>query len=128
MAPSHPGPIQKNEKRKTAEYLADRLWIPVGERSEFVKRTAASPGDLVNAIFTAMLASQAGHVSVFFTDLLGMSELYNRPGYVDESSWSLRVPTDYAARYQDHVSSGDALDVKCCLADAIQARQRGGVF
>ena len=111
-----------------AEYLAGRLWIPVGERSEFVKQTSATPGDLVNAIFTAMLASQAGHVSVFFTDLLGMNELYNRPGYVDESNWSLRVPADFAARYQDRVSSGDALNVKRCLEDAIQARQRGSVF
>ena len=116
-----------NRAQEWAEYLADRLWIPVGERSEFVKQTSATPRNLVNAIFTAMLASQAGHVSVFFTDLLGMSELYNRPGYVDDSNWSLRVPTDFATQYQDRISSGDVLDVKRCLDQAIQARQRRGV-
>ena len=92
-----------------------------------MKQTSATPRNLVNAIFTAMLASQAGHVSVFFTDLLGMSELYNRPGYVDDSNWSLRVPTDFATQYQDRISSGDVLDVKRCLDQAIQARQRRGV-
>jgi 4-alpha-glucanotransferase len=74
-----------------------------------------------------MLASQAGHVSVFFTDLLGMSELYNRPGYVDDSNWSLRVPTDFATRYRDRVSNGGAIDVKRCFDGAIQARHRCGI-
>lgn len=107
-----------------AEYLADRLWVPASTRSEFLKRTSDTPGNLVNAVFAAMLASDAGHVSVFFTDLLGMSGLYNRPGFVAESNWSLRVPADFAERYRERVSRGEALDVKDCLRLAAEARKR----
>lgn len=107
-----------------AEYLADQLWVPTAERSGFVKRTASTPGHLINTIFAAMLASQAGHVSVFFTDLLGMSGLYNRPGVVSDSNWSLRVPADFAAHYAERVRFGEVLDVRQCLQHAVEARGR----
>lgn len=106
------------------EYLADRLWVPESNRSEFVKRTASTPGHLVNTIFAAMLASQAGHVSVFFADLLGMSSIYNRPGVVSDSNWTLRVPADFAAQYAERVRFGEVLDLQQCLRSAAEARTR----
>ena len=107
-----------------AEYLADRLWIPASERTGFVKQTSENPGELTHAIFAAMLASQAGHVSVFFSDLLGLTGLYNRPGVVNDTNWRLRVPANFARHYQARRMERTVLDIPACLQMAVAARER----
>ncbi|MFP6764528.1 MAG: 4-alpha-glucanotransferase, partial [Planctomycetaceae bacterium] len=109
-----------------AEYLADRLSITTAGRREFVKQTAASPGALVHAMFAALLASRAGHVAVFFSDLLGLNRLYNRPGVVSDQNWRLRVPSDYARHYRLRRTAQMVLDVPACLRLAVAARERMG--
>lgn len=106
------------------EYLADRLVISEGERPEFVRRVASEPGELVHALFAAILASEAQHVSVFFTDLLGMSGFYNSPGVVNDTNWTLRVPPDFATRYEQKCREGRALDIARCTNAAVEARGR----
>ena len=68
-----------------------------------------------------MLASRAAHVSVFFPDLLGMTNRYNAPGTVSDSNWSLRIPADYAEQYGQRCQRGEALDVVKCLQRAATA-------
>jgi len=109
-----------------AEYLADQLSIPAAGRSEFVQQTAASPGALVHAMFAALLASRAGHVSVFFSDLLGLNSLYNRPGVVSDQNWRLRVPSDFSRHYRSRHGEQMVLDVPACLKMAAGARERAG--
>lgn len=106
------------------EYLADRLWIPNGGRVEFVRRVSGDPGELIHALFAAMLASQAGHVAVFFPDLLGLTTLYNQPGVVNDTNWRLRVPSDFARHYESRRQKRTVLDVPACLETAMAARQR----
>jgi hypothetical protein len=65
-----------------------------------------------------MLASEARNVSVFFADLFGMTERYNRPGTTHAENWRLRVPADFEAQYEARRRSGNALDVPGCLAAA----------
>jgi 4-alpha-glucanotransferase len=69
-----------------------------------------------------MLASRARHLSVFFPDLLGMTERYNAPGTVSDTNWTLRMPADYAAQYAARCQRGEALDVARCLQGATAAR------
>ncbi|MCU0876401.1 MAG: hypothetical protein MUF06_01230, partial [Pirellulaceae bacterium] len=66
-------------------------------------------------------ASRARHVSVFFPDLLGMTERYNAPGTVSDTNWTLRMPADYAAEYAARCQQGEALDVVACLQRATAA-------
>ncbi len=59
---------------------------------------------------------------IFFTDLLGMDEIYNRPGIVSEENWSLRIPGDFAGTYNSRVASNQAINIPKALAMAIRAR------
>lgn len=106
------------------EYLADRLIIPEAERTEFVRRVASEPSELVHALFAAILSSRAQHVSIFFADLLGMTGFYNSPGVVNDTNWTLRVPPDFADQYEKKCREGQALDVDRCVQLAVQARNR----
>jgi hypothetical protein len=72
-----------------------------------------------------VFASPAAHVLVFFPDLLGLEEVYNRPGTVSDENWSLRVPPDYARRYAEASERGEALHLPRVLAMAMRARGRG---
>lgn len=108
------------------EYLADQLTIPEASRTEFVRRVASDPGELVHSLFSAILASKAEHVSVFFTDLLGMSGFYNSPGVVNDTNWTLRVPPDFATQYERRCGEGRALDIARCAQVAVEAVERRG--
>jgi len=108
------------------EYLADRLLIPEASRAAFVRQVESDPGELVHALFAAILASNAQHVSVFFTDLLGMSGFYNSPGVVNDTNWTLRVPPDFAAQYERKYREGSALDVARCARSAVESLERRG--
>lgn len=92
-------------RARWAAYLGELLGQPV----------APEPDPLIHALYAAMFASKARHVQVFFPDLLGMTDIYNRPGVVHEGNWTLRVPPDYASR-------PPALDLGRALAMAAHAR------
>jgi len=108
------------------EYLADRLLITEAERAAFVRQVSSDPGELVHALFAAILASNAQHVSVFFTDLLGMNGFYNSPGVVNDTNWTLRVPPDFAVQYERRCRQGRALNVVRCARSAVESLQRRG--
>jgi 4-alpha-glucanotransferase len=105
-----------------ARYLAERLVPEPGGRAEFAARLERDPGLLAQAHFADLLAGPARHVFVFFTDLLGMREPYNRPGSVSPENWSLRVPSDYARLYRECAGELRALHLPTALALALRAR------
>ena len=105
-----------------AGYLARRL-RPDGRGAEGL--AAELRGDarkLVHAKMADLFVSHARNVMVFFPDLLGMDEVYNKPGTVSDDNWSLRVPSDYRSRHATAVAEGRALDLACVLALALRAR------
>lgn len=105
-----------------AAYLADRLEPDARRRAALAERLAADPHRLVQARFADLFASRAEHVQVFFSDLLGMKETYNRPGVIDEENWSLRVPQDYATLYRERLRTDAALNLPRALAMALRSR------
>jgi 4-alpha-glucanotransferase len=105
-----------------AGYLAHRLEPEARHRSAFASLLADDPGLLVQAEFANLLASRARHVMVFFTDLFGLREIYNRPGSVSEANWSLRLPRDYARAYEKRRRHNRALNLPLALALALRAR------
>lgn len=117
---------EKGVSRRQAEYLASRL-VPDGEdRDAWIARTAADDGALVQARFADLFVGPARNVQVFFTDLLGLREVYNRPGTVGPWNWSLRVPPSFREDYEERRRAGLALDVPRALAAAL--RSRGATF
>jgi 4-alpha-glucanotransferase len=96
-------------------YLAELL----ADRAASASEISASAGNLVNACFAAMLASRARNVVTFFPDLFGMTSRYNEPGVVSEENWSLRVPTQFEAFYEQRRERELALDLQACVEAAL---------
>ena len=78
---------------------------------------------MAQAEFADILASRARHVMVFFTDLFGLRETYNRPGTVSDENWSLRLPRDYAVAYETRRSGNRALNLPLALTMAMHAKR-----
>lgn len=72
-----------------------------------------SDDDLVRLELADALASPARNVLVFFGDLYGFTEPYNRPGIVSDANWCQRVPEDWRRI---------RLDLSGALSDALRAR------
>ena len=108
-----------------AEYLAERLEPVRATRPALAAQFASSTSALATAMFAALLASKATSVSIFFTDLLGMRELYNVPGLVASSNWQLRVPLDYEPLYLQRLACAEgpqALDLMGAIDLALHAK------
>ena len=106
---------------RQARYLAERL-RPDGDAGALAQELAGDRHKLVHAKVADIFASPARHVSVFFSDLLGMEDSYNRPGIVHEENWLLRVPSSFRERYAEGCRSGAALNLPRVLALALRAR------
>ena len=83
-------------------------------RRELTERT----GMFVQALFADLLLSRAENVAVFFADLIGSAQTYNRPGTVGPDNWALRVEDDYERRYRHDAAEHRALNLPwaCSLA------------
>jgi len=105
-----------------ARYLAERLEPTAAQRPALAARLASDPVQFGRAYCADLFVGPAQNVSIFFTDLLGMKEIYNRPGEVHPENWILRVPPDYAQLYRARCASGEAFDLCGALALALRAR------
>lgn len=108
--------------RGHADYLAMRLVPDAGKRDAWAARTAADPGELVQARAADLFTGPASNVMLFFSDLFGLRELYNRPGVISTDNWSVRVPTDYADVYRERLARNQAINLPRALATALRAR------
>ncbi|MGH9550665.1 MAG: 4-alpha-glucanotransferase, partial [Terriglobales bacterium] len=114
---------QKNgEITARAQYLAERLVPDATARSAFADKIARDPDRLCQAMFADLFASPAQQISIFFSDLLGMTEVYNEPGTISNTNWSLRVPHEYEKLYDERVSRLAALSLPYALSMALGAR------
>jgi 4-alpha-glucanotransferase len=105
-----------------AAHLAQRLMPDAVPRGRLAHWLAADPRHLCQGLFADLFASRAQRVSVFFSDLFGVEQLYNRPGLVSDENWSLRLPPDFPSVYRTRVAAGGAFDVPLALALACAAR------
>lgn len=119
--------LAKRTARSQAEYLASRLLAPEEDKHAWVARTAQSASLLVAARFADLFVGPARNVQVFFGDLMGLREAYNRPGSVSPENWSLRVPERFGELYRAGRAAGRALDLPRALARALRSRGAGFV-
>lgn len=94
-------------RERWARHLVARLRLDAATTAEL----ATNPGLLPTALLAELLASRAGHVSIFFADLFGYDERYNTPGTVSPANWSLRLPPDFEQLYAARLARGAALDL-----------------
>ncbi len=72
--------------------------------------------------FVELFACKAENIQIFFTDLFGLYEVYNRPGTSGDQNWSLRIPNNYEEVYCNNLKTGVALNLPLILKLAIEAR------
>jgi 4-alpha-glucanotransferase len=99
-----------------ARYLAERLMPRVELRGQLARWIAADHRHLCQAMFADLFVGPARRVSIFFADLFGLREIYNRPGLVDARNWTLRLPSSFLADHAGRVATGDAPNLPFALA------------
>jgi 4-alpha-glucanotransferase len=99
-----------------ALYLAQRLMPRAELRGRLAGWIAADRRHLCQAMFADLFVGPARRVSIFFADLFGLREIYNRPGLVDAENWTLRLPSSFLADHAARVASGDAPNIPFALA------------
>lgn len=105
-----------------AAHAAARLAPAEGEREAFRARLLAEPGLLAHAEIAQLFTSPAENVLVFFADLFGLTEIYNRPGAPSPETWSLRLGPDWHDDYATLLRRDRALNVPLALWLALRAR------
>lgn len=105
-----------------ARYLAERLVPEASERGAFAERLSNDAAALARAKLAELFASPARNVYVWWGDLFGETDWYNRPGLVDDRNWSLRIPRAFRRVHGERSAAGLALDVGRALATALRAR------
>ncbi len=105
-----------------AAYLASRLVPDRRKRAATAEAWSRSPEELALAEFSDLFVGPARQVMVFFADLLGETDVYNEPGAVSESNWTLRVPPDWPSVYAQRLAAGRALNLPAALALALRSR------
>ncbi|HEY3594697.1 MAG TPA: 4-alpha-glucanotransferase, partial [Polyangiaceae bacterium] len=108
-----------------ALYLAERLAPSERARSALAHWIAAHPSHLCQAMFADLFAGKARRVSIFYADLFGSRDVYNRPGVVDSDNWKMRLPGDFADLYRRRVHDGDAANLPLVIALAMNAHSAG---
>jgi 4-alpha-glucanotransferase len=118
--------IRGGDAAERAAYLAERLVVSARDRSSAIEAWSQSPAALTLAHFADLFVSRAGSVYVFFGDLFGEREPFNRAGIVHPDNWTLRMASDFEGTYETRCASGAALDVPRALAMALRARGADG--
>jgi 4-alpha-glucanotransferase len=108
--------------RRRADYLASRLAVNAEERAVLHKQLAEDEDALAAAMFADLFCGPARNILIFWTDLFGLRENYNRPGVIDATNWSLRVPADFERAYRDARQRQAAPNLAQALAWALHAR------
>jgi hypothetical protein len=69
-----------------------------------------------------LFSGPARNVLIFWADLFGLRETYNRPGVIDGANWSLRVPADFERAYEEARDRRQAPDLVQSIVWALHAR------
>ena len=104
--------------------LAEDLWPDATdeEREEIAVKISKDAHFLTQTKLVELFACKAENVQIFFTDFLGLYDVYNRPGTSGDQNWSLRIPDNYEEVYENNLREGKALNLPLILKLAIEAR------
>lgn len=94
------------------------------EREAAAVRMSVDAQFLTQTKLVELFACKAENIQIFFTDFLGLYDVYNRPGTSGDGNWSLRIPDNYEEVYCNNLKEGKALNLPLILKLAIEARGR----
>lgn len=114
------------ELNKHAKALSEDLAPPNMDKTQFAQSIENSPTAFVAAKFAELFTSPAKKVQIFFTDLIGMKQTYNKPGTTGAQNWSLRMPEDFEAVYHKNLEQDSGLNLPQALSAAM--KQKGEAF
>ncbi len=104
--------------------LAEDLWPDASneQREEIAVKISKDAHFLTQTKLVELFACKAENIQIFFTDFLGLYDVYNRPGTSGDKNWSLRIPDNYEEVYSNNLNEGKALNLPLILKLAIEAR------
>lgn len=104
--------------------LAEDLYPDAtAEEKEAVAVRCSNDAEFLNQTkLVELFACKAENIQIFFTDFLGLYDVYNRPGTSGDQNWSLRIPDNYEELYCENLKTGKALNLPLILKLAIEAR------
>ncbi len=94
-----------------------RLARDSDDRTALYNLLIADQQSLATAMLADLFCGPARNVLIFWADLFGLREVYNQPGQVNGTNWSLRVPDDFQRAYEH-----EAPDLAQALIWALQGR------
>ena len=94
------------------EHEKEMIAVELSKNAQFLTQTK----------LVELFASKAENIQIFFTDLLGIYEVYNRPGTSGSQNWSLRMPNNFEDFYLHQLREGKGLNLPLILKLAIEAR------
>ncbi len=92
------------------------------EKEAVAVRCSKDSAFLTQTKLVELFACKAQNIQIFFTDFLGLYDVYNRPGTSGDENWSLRIPDNYEEVYCNNLKEGKALNLPLILKLAIEAR------
>ncbi len=116
--------VNTHEGYLNGKNLAEDLWLDATEeeREEIAVKLSKDAAFLTQAKFVEMFACKAQNIQIFFTDFLGVYDVYNRPGTSGNGNWTLRIPNNFEQYYCEKLAEGKALNLPLILKLAIEAR------
>jgi 4-alpha-glucanotransferase len=101
--------------------LAHRLGAHEALRPRLARWIEADAHHLAHAMLAELFIGPARRVSMFFSDWLGLRDIYNRPGVVHPDNWLLRMTSSFAEDYRVRLAAGAAFNPPLALAMALAA-------
>lgn len=116
--------VNTHEGYLNGKNLAADLWIDASEEDQEQIAVALSKDAkfLTQTKFVELFACKSENVQIFFSDFLGLSDVYNKPGTSGDDNWSLRIPNNFEEVYCKNLKEGRALNMPLTLKLAMEAR------
>lgn len=72
--------------------------------------------------FAELFSSGAKNIQIFWTDLFGIGERYNKPGVSGDENWSLRLKPDFIDTYHKRLEDNEAVNIPEAILEANRRR------
>ncbi|MDD3237252.1 MAG: 4-alpha-glucanotransferase [Candidatus Gastranaerophilales bacterium] len=116
--------VNTHEGYLNGKNLADDYWTEATdeEKEEIAVRISKDADFLTQTKFVELFACKAENIQIFFTDFLGVYDVYNRPGTSGDCNWCLRIPNNFEEFYCNNLENGKGMNLPLILKLAIEAR------
>ena len=98
------------------------------QKEEMTARLTKDTNYLRKTKLYEIFASKAENIQVFFTDFLGIYDVYNKPGTSGDQNWSLRMPDNFEDYYFEQLKQGQGMNLPEIFRLAIEARGKDFVL